>query len=566
MAKTVKIYSSESLRRRTPLLVVMVVLLALAGVMQTVIDPERLKMQPDQSNLNPALGGLNNEFLLLPLLGFREAAAGLLWVRADEFFHSGDYDAILPLVRLITWLDPHADNVYTTGAWHLAYNFTDANERSDRRYIAPAEALLDEGIRNNPNIPDIKFEKGWQCYDKIHDFNAAEAAYLLAIRGPNENGRVKDINLETYPYACPLKTLHMLAHTYEKQGRIPEALAEWQAALDRSEEIMSKNSGLPAFDGKPEFRYDGKDNPLALKQLRDAELHNYAELLIRYHDRYTTRRDANSVNKDLTNPAVLKPDVTGATPRPWDVAIHTNVEVVRPKVFKLSGNFNSGDGARIDIRITDWNYQPADALKEVRALEPPDTSQTILIDSISVRKGTFEREMDMSKDPKMYSFSNKDDLYKVVFTFNPRTTSPTLHDRFGWSGEGLTNADPKFIYMIPNVLKNDYTGTKLIEWQGGIGPVWDGKTIPWPRHGQPLGAGREIHVMDKAKMMVNGGMQEQEVVLCSLMQGAGIPPTGQPPRAIRVTYKVTKAQVLNQKPITDKDIVPNDDTTPALLK
>ena len=71
------------------------------------------------------MGGLNNEFLLLPLLGFREAAAGLLWVRCDEFFHSGDYDAILPLVRLITWLDPHADNVYVTGAWHLDYNFTD---------------------------------------------------------------------------------------------------------------------------------------------------------------------------------------------------------------------------------------------------------------------------------------------------------------------------------------------------------------------------------------------------------------------------------------------------------
>ena len=103
----------------------MVVLLAGSMFLQASLDPKLRDIHKDDNNLGNASAGLNNEFLLLPLLGFREAAAGLLWVRCDEFFHSGDYDAILPLVRLITWLDPHADNVYVTGAWHLAYNFTD---------------------------------------------------------------------------------------------------------------------------------------------------------------------------------------------------------------------------------------------------------------------------------------------------------------------------------------------------------------------------------------------------------------------------------------------------------
>src|SRR5882724_3863144 len=112
MAKTAKIYSSESLRRRPPMILGVLALLVLGGMMQNVIDPMRKQFQPKEDKINQAVGGLNNEFLLLPLLGFREAAAGLLWVRADEFFHSGDYDAILPLVRMITWLDPHAENVY----------------------------------------------------------------------------------------------------------------------------------------------------------------------------------------------------------------------------------------------------------------------------------------------------------------------------------------------------------------------------------------------------------------------------------------------------------------------
>src|SRR5918911_107679 len=71
--------------------------------------------------------GLSNEFILGPMLGLQQAVAGVLWVRADEFFHEGDYDAILPMVRMVTWLDPHFVDVYITGAWHLSYNFTDSN-------------------------------------------------------------------------------------------------------------------------------------------------------------------------------------------------------------------------------------------------------------------------------------------------------------------------------------------------------------------------------------------------------------------------------------------------------
>src|SRR5690242_8021349 len=195
-SKGAKRLPPSTLQRQRMLLPLLVVLLVLAALMQGVIDPVRKKIQPKANTV--AIGGLNNEFLLLPLLGFREAAAGLLWVRCDEFFHSGDYDAILPLVRVITWLDPHADNIYVTGAWHLDYNFTDSSERSDRRYIAPAMALLDEGIHNNMNIPDIKFEKGWQLYDKVKDFAGAESAFLLADQTPPFKGN------DDYPYGAPL--------------------------------------------------------------------------------------------------------------------------------------------------------------------------------------------------------------------------------------------------------------------------------------------------------------------------------------------------------------------------
>ncbi len=483
MANVTKKYPANTQRRRMTMLPIALVGLVLAAFMQGRIDPDAKQFHEGEIGISGAAGGLNNEFLLLPLLGFRQAAAGLLWVRCDEFFHSGDYDAILPLVRLITWLDPHADNVYITGAWHLAYNFTDASERSDRRYVAPSQSLLEEGVANNMDIPDIKFELGWQRYDKIKDFIGAEEAFKKTVETkPNSKG-------DDFPYGAPLKTLHILAHTYEKQGRIPEALIEWQKALDRSAEMLKR-----------------KPDDYSTKSLHEAERRNYAENLQRVRNRYSATGH-DSVNPS-PYPEVLEPPPGSAdkTPRPWDVAFVPEVQIVRPRVFKIGGQFNSQDGARIDVRITDWDYQDHKITRTLNDFSV-DPAQTILMDSISVRKNRFEREMDMSKDPKMYSFSQP--TYRVVLSYNPRNTAPHLLDRFGWSGEGLTDVDKSHLYMNPDP---DLAGTTYIEGQGGKLPVWDGQTIPFPNHGQPL-------------------------------------------RMIRVTYKITREQVLNQKPITEKDIV-----------
>jgi hypothetical protein len=51
--------------------------------------------------------------------------------------------------------------------------------------------------------------------------------------------------------------------------------------------------------------------------------------------------------------------------------------------------------------------------------------------------GKFKREIDMSKDPKMYSFDK--DRYELIVSFNPRTAPDFVQDRLGWSGEGLTD-------------------------------------------------------------------------------------------------------------------------------
>src|SRR2546423_466341 len=199
----------------------------LVGVIATqkAIDPTSELIHKGEKN---TIIGLSNEFILGPALGLQQAVAGALWVRADEFFHEGDYDAILPIVRMVTWLDPHSLDVYITGAWHLAYNFTDSSERSDRRYIPAAQKLLEEGDANNSAVYDIAFELGWENTDKIKNYDRAEHWYRIA-------SRRKRIEPGKNPDDAPMFVLHQLAHSLERQARIDECIDVWKQCIAKSE-------------------------------------------------------------------------------------------------------------------------------------------------------------------------------------------------------------------------------------------------------------------------------------------------------------------------------------------
>src|SRR5215203_2135099 len=113
--------------------------------------------------------GLSPDQIFLSLFGFREFLAGILWVKADTFFDQGNYDAVLPIIRLCTILDPKQIDIYAVGMWHIGYNFTDEEQRSDRRYIPSALALGKEGARQNPQTYELFFETGWMWYHKVDD-------------------------------------------------------------------------------------------------------------------------------------------------------------------------------------------------------------------------------------------------------------------------------------------------------------------------------------------------------------------------------------------------------------
>jgi len=380
------------LSTRITLAVLAVLLIPVVVGLQTRIDPMRKEFQPGHGVSSVVVKDMKNNPVVLPsqfvagtLIGMQEVVAGLLWVRTDEFFHSGNYEAIVPMVRMITWLDPHQIDVYSVGAWHLDYNFVDSSQRADHRYFIPAVKFLEEGVKNNPDIPDLYFDLGFVHYFlKAQDFKTAN--YWME--------KSTEHNPALYAY-------REIAHDYEKQGDIDACIAQWQKCIEIGRKGMEENP-----------------NDSLAKNHYQVSKRNLDELLVRRVQRADIGKRMKSVD--------------------FQVEFHKD----GPRVFEVDGKINLPDSSRINLTLTDDNYKEPD-LKTFSWQVPPDVTALweTGIHGISIQKGKFHRKYDLSKDIKQYPF--KSGKYTLTMWFNPLTATPDIQDVTGWHGEAIT--DPRYL-------------------------------------------------------------------------------------------------------------------------
>jgi len=373
----------------------------------------------DYSSLSP-------DQMLLALAGFREMIAGLLWVRADAFFDEGNYDAILPMIRIVTLLDPKQIDVYSTGMWHIAYNFTDEAQRSDRRYISPALALGKEGSAHNSYTYELYFETGWIWFHKIDDdyANAVEwfekarefdydelyEQYMGFGMGEAQAARRAAVN------AIPPARRNLLAQAYLRDGQV-------DSALNLYDELYQEASKRVEEDG----RYQPRIN-------RDTIEGNLDNLLMRMSQRGWFAKQRGETDM---SPYDIYP--------PFDIGFSASVTVIEPKVLLVQGTWGVLPvGTRVRFVFRDADYENAvpggmvwAQSDEVSFSTSP--SATFLMDLLFVKSQRFTRKIDMSRDVTMYPMTK--DNYIVEFYYNPRSAPAHIQDKFGFNGEGMTDAN-----------------------------------------------------------------------------------------------------------------------------
>jgi tetratricopeptide (TPR) repeat protein len=392
--------------KRSQLLVTLLFLFGIQGALQSVIYPlwKKNYAPVKQSKNGFVSDSLSPDQIILQLFGFREFLSGILWVRADGFFDSGNYDAVLPMIRLCTVLDPRQIDIFSTGMWHIAYNFTDEEQRSDRRYVASALALGKEGAAQNPDTYEIFFETGWIWYHKIDDeyHNAVKWFELAHQRSDMQAGRK-----------------NLLSNAYQRNNQLDEALDLYIKLLAKANEAAQANQ---------------KEH--MLQTMRDTVEGNLDTMIVRLVQRGTLaqRRGDYSSGQYDTNP-------------PFDVGFSARVTVENPRVIRVEGTWNVASiGTRIRIVLRDKDMEGGklaeldwDARDSVD-LEP-SRDVTFMQDQLFVKNRRFKKLIDMSKDPTMYPFSETKKNYVVEFYYNPRSAPPHIQDKFGFNGEGFTDSN-----------------------------------------------------------------------------------------------------------------------------
>ena len=415
--------------KRTTLIGGALVCLALAGVAQRGFIFNRWKKDYSSANSASGASGLTGEQMLFAMAGFREMVAGILWVRGDSFFDSGNYDAILPIIRLVTWLDPHQIDVYSTGMWHIAYNFTDNEQRSDRRYIPAALALGKEGVKQNPETYELFFENAWIWYHKIED------NYPKAVGWFEEAHKRADM---------PPGRRNMLSNSYQRNNEVDKALALYYKLLGQAEAL---------------YKQDPSEGN---RQMRDTIEGNLDTTLVRMTQRgwfAAKRKDGSDKGGDYD------------TQPPFDVKFSVQALVEEPKVIRFVGTWDVlpvGTRVRVVLRDPDYPFAiPAgmqwDAVDEVN-LDPP-RDRVFMQELLYVKNRRINKRVDLSNDPTMYPIQ-KNKNYVLEFYYNPRQAPPHIQDKFGYGGEGMTDSNFLNLEVRPGqrvvYAKLELTGEQLL--------------------------------------------------------------------------------------------------------
>jgi tetratricopeptide (TPR) repeat protein len=111
-------------------------------------------------------------------LGYSSLLADVYWTRAVQYFGdrhirgSENYELLYPLLEITTDLDPHLIVSYETGSIFLSERVPQGAGQPDK-----AVALVEKGIRANPEYWRLYFTLGFIHYLGRHDYKAARAAF-----------------------------------------------------------------------------------------------------------------------------------------------------------------------------------------------------------------------------------------------------------------------------------------------------------------------------------------------------------------------------------------------------
>ena len=142
-----------------------------------------------------------------------------VWVETDHYWHEGDYNRIIGLIRPIVEVDPTFVDAYSSAAW-LMWSQGDT---------AAADTFLQYGITKAPTAQkgEINYEFGW------HLFNTKRYAQALPYLKKATDANVSFVTAYT-----------TLGHCYRQLKRYDDSIKTWQTVIKKFPNFASGPSNL----------------------------------------------------------------------------------------------------------------------------------------------------------------------------------------------------------------------------------------------------------------------------------------------------------------------------------
>ena len=170
-------------RRASTIIAVAVLVLAFGGALLALHQVDEVRGK--QATLEEVLYIPSGKTLKKMSLGYTGLLADIYWTRAVQYFGQKhqeeelDYDLLYPLLDITTDLDPHLIIAYEFGSVFLSQKAPSGAGHPDK-----AVALVEKGIRANPEYWRLYFTLGYIHYFDRKDYKAAREAFQTGSEKP----------------------------------------------------------------------------------------------------------------------------------------------------------------------------------------------------------------------------------------------------------------------------------------------------------------------------------------------------------------------------------------------
>ena len=175
-------------------------------------------------------------------LGYDGLLADIYWTRAVQYFGSRhvtrtatDYNLLAPLLEITTALDPKLTVAYEFGANFLGPKPPEGAGQPDQ-----AIALLEDGIRTNPDDWKLYYDLGFFYYMDLKDYARAAEAFERGTKVPNAHPFLRVLAAQMAQHAGEIQTARMLwqaTYATTKDDLIRQNAIEHLRALQVDENI-----------------------------------------------------------------------------------------------------------------------------------------------------------------------------------------------------------------------------------------------------------------------------------------------------------------------------------------